>query len=650
MEVCLAMNTSSKSLASLVSNRTMGGGEASKKSLNPRIATAAAGGSSSKKISSGKVRPSTKKTKNVVKNILSTDKNAKKIKKTRGNKISNLVAVVRMNGRHMTGPQISASLGLSRSKGYRLKIKADRFIEARVVPARLPRIRKQKDVIDVVTSISAQLCSFPHQSIVAEFEANGIADIRESRMEDRIESAKKRQQRADKMWSTYDKGFYCSREPLNTVICILYESSHVTGLLSAIKNENYEYLSNILVVKMARIFVLVMTDIRSAKKCPCEWLLQSGDFSSAFMWVNIKDAFWVRHIGSFDTLPADVAPSVDSKKRKTSATRPFPKTIVWNKVSDCTIAGVNLLCYMWKRVEQMLAAVETVPGTSVRISSSSNIHIHVKPYSEISVSKKTVSTNKAAVEKEVDTKLIGNIGVRHCESWYEQVEQFLEKTTNDKRVAKSDVAVKALKNVLSKAVRVKEMDRNDPISVVPSNVEPVIVASFVSLIPSSDAVDCIEVLRGGSVGVTYESSNMVVCANELIDNVSVIQSDMDKYLNGDHVKPVEKLHVLEPLYNNPIMGFGPVRDEYGDIIDETFGETALLFGDEDNEYGMGLGSEGIISPASDTVDSGFYNSHCGNSSHSTMEKTPTSQYTTGSLSQGASGYHVSFKGPPAKPT
>jgi hypothetical protein len=371
------------------------------------------------------VGSSSKTAPKVVKKALSTDKSSRRITKKQTPTNFALGLVVGVDGTRMTGLQISQNLGFSRSKGYRLKRMAARFPSHRLVPARLPLIHKQKDVLDVVRSISEHVCSFPYPSIVAQFEANGIADVTESISADRNHAAHNRGKRSDYMWNTYETGFFGAYGPLNTLICIIYDAKSLVNLVDGIRKATNEYLSHLLVVKMSGVFVVLMTDIRVTKKRPVDWLLRVGDYTSAFMWVNLKDAFWLRHTRKVEPSSMHGGGAVDGTKRQKSMKGVLPKVVVWQKISDSTIAGVQLLSYIWKRVETMLSSGGTVLAVGECVPSSSKIHIHVTPYVDASPSDKVGCVGI----KEAGKSLL----IKVCENWYEDVEKFLTETTVAKK-------------------------------------------------------------------------------------------------------------------------------------------------------------------------------------------------------------------------
>jgi hypothetical protein len=377
----------------------------------------------------------TKTTRTVTTNALAIGTSGGKIKKKRGSKKSVLGSVVAgVDGTPMTGTQISKKLGVSLSKGYRVKRLAERFPVCRdtALPFELCRVRKKKDVLAVMSSINAHLSSFPHSIVVTEFEKNGIADVEESAWPDRALASKNRRQRAADMWTMYERGFYGSREPLNTLVCVMYEMSSVSSFMRSIRSYTHEFLSNILVVRMAGIFVIVMTDVRAQQRYPGDWLLSTGDHTSAFLWVNLKDACWLRY-----TTPNPVVSSVSggsSKKRDKGPTGVFPKQLIWTKMSDVTVAGMHVLSFIWKRIETMMGATGVVPPSNAGVSSSSVFHIHVRPYIELpsGCNSKNVDGNMGVDMDEASGA--SNTGGVRCTTWCEEIVQFVEQFKYSKRV------------------------------------------------------------------------------------------------------------------------------------------------------------------------------------------------------------------------
>jgi hypothetical protein len=364
----------------------------------------------------------------------------KKIKQARTEKNSVLGSVVGAVGVHRsTGPQIAKDHGVSLSKAYRVQRQANKFPTGTPHAFELARVRKQKDVCAVVGSIAGHMELFPYPIVLRQFENNGLADITESASADRVKASKDRRKRANHMWDMYHVGYHGSRDPLNTLVSVFYQIDSLVQFLESMRDHTHEFLSNLLVVRMSGVFVVIMTDVRPMGRYPGDWFLRIGDHTSAFMWVNLKDACWLRYT-SDDTAgsAASCVQQEGSKKRKTSFLCTFSKKPVWTKMSDSTVAGMSVLAHVWRSIQLMLAATGVIVPDSSCIGSSSAFHIHVRPFIELPSSAKSRTGCNVDCDMDIGDTPTCEKGPIRCETWCEDVVAFVEKFHSCKRVRRTN--------------------------------------------------------------------------------------------------------------------------------------------------------------------------------------------------------------------
>ena len=336
-------------------------------------------------------------TRTAVADATSLNTSSKKIRKPRKPKISTLSTIIGGGSKRPTGVKLSKKLGVSLSTAHRAMRLSNKFPISVEEPYQLFKIRKQKHVCALMSSLSDQMVCFTNPIIVKMFEENGLADITETMWADKTEASTNRRKRANIMWDTYYDGFFKSREPYNTLVCVFYEIDSLVRFVRAIQEGTHEFVSNLLVVRMAGVFVVVLTDARRLARYPADWLLRIGDHTSAFMWMNVSDHYWMRYTTGAATDFVDVSGS--SKKRKQVSTTTVSKTRVWTKTSEGNVVGMHFLCYIWRRIEVLLATNGVIFPDSTCIGSSSAVHLHVRPVFKLP------SVAKAPIECNVDHEL-----------------------------------------------------------------------------------------------------------------------------------------------------------------------------------------------------------------------------------------------------
>jgi hypothetical protein len=116
-----------------------------------------------------------------------------------------------------------------------------------------------------------------------------------------------------------------------------------------------------------------------------------------------------------------------SKKRKKSSREPFSKKPVWTKMSDSTVAGMNVLAHIWRSIQLMLETAGVVVPDSSCIGSSSAFHIHVRPFINLPSSAKSRTGCNGDCDMEIDDTATCEPGAVRCKTWCEDVVAFVEK-------------------------------------------------------------------------------------------------------------------------------------------------------------------------------------------------------------------------------
>ena len=362
----------------------------------------------------------------VAPNGISTGNTCKRFKRK---KKTPLGVVVNSHSK-LSSPEIHQTFGTSRSSAYRLFTKANKYHNRSSEFNQLKGVRKEAEVRDLLDRMSENMSIFPVRSIVRMFEHHGTLDIPECSPDKRLEAAKVRRMRSDRMWNDYMR-LFTGRDTLNTLVTVIYDTSSLVKFVRNLQGQSHDLLSNFLVVRLAHVFVVVMTDIRSTNRTPADWMMRRGDYTSAFMWVNLKDVCWSRY--TFSPTIRSASSERDPKKQKKCSEESPPKRITLNKVKKTTVAGMSLLAYLWNTIDNKTVGVY---DTRTCLGSSSAIHLHVKPCS-VSQEGDLLRSVKTSGDTNDDT-LVSNQpddltasrsgldGVTQSTTWVTQVENFVQ--------------------------------------------------------------------------------------------------------------------------------------------------------------------------------------------------------------------------------
>ena len=130
------------------------------------------------------------------------------------------------------------------------------------------------------------LAGYPFHNIADAFARNWRKDIAEQSALNRQQSALNRQKRAHQVWATSLKCFE-GTESMNTLLCVLYSALSVYNLMQKLRaNENS--FEHILLLRCNAMYLVLMTAVDPRKRFPLDAFMRVGDYTSAYLWLNIK--------------------------------------------------------------------------------------------------------------------------------------------------------------------------------------------------------------------------------------------------------------------------------------------------------------------------------------------------------------------------
>jgi len=202
---------------------------------------------------------------------------------------------------------------------------------------------KEMTVQETMRWLREHLADFPVPDMAYQFEFNGKADAHEriSHLPDEILQANEwRKERAQAVLDTYTGGFD-GREGMNTLLCALYSPLAVSMLVRAAyaDTDNRNRLAHVFVLRVGEVFLLLLT-ASPYKRFPLDWFMSKGQETSAYMWLNLKEACWEQSTPAAATPAAALKPV--RKKQKT-----------WQQLSAATVSGLHILSVFWRRAGVM---------------------------------------------------------------------------------------------------------------------------------------------------------------------------------------------------------------------------------------------------------------------------------------------------------
>ena len=218
----------------------------------------------------------------------------------------------------------------------------------------MKKVRYPPQVKVGLARIFDQLVTFPYKKVADMFIDNGIADIVESGTLTKLEASQKRKERAIS---------YCQkirhdcvgREAANTLMVVFYNPASVSVLMEEIKSSDNELPVQILVVRFHTAFVVVITHANSLSRFPYLSMVETGDYTSCFLWFNTKDITWSQNF--------------PSQKRR------FDKMAVLQKATPLTIVGHIMVSFFEARSEPW--------EDTLTIKDKTNYNMYIKPVAKI---------------------------------------------------------------------------------------------------------------------------------------------------------------------------------------------------------------------------------------------------------------------------
>jgi hypothetical protein len=246
------------------------------------------------------------------------------------------------------------------------------FLKKKRVPATHKRSQRQvtpvkntrgstMNVTETMRWLWEHLVDFPNPYIAKQFQQNGCADCNERIAllpDQRLQAEEDRKKRAQGVLDTCQVGFD-GREPMNTLMCVLYSPNAVSKLVRAAYDDadDSNRLAHVFVLRVGEVFLLLLT-ASPYKRFPLDTFMRVGDHTSAYMWLNLKEKCWEPY-------------SLKSAKKK--------KQKCWQQLSQATVSGLHILSVFWRRSAIQVLPPPAVAGVADGTVSVMQHHVYVKP-------------------------------------------------------------------------------------------------------------------------------------------------------------------------------------------------------------------------------------------------------------------------------
>ena len=218
----------------------------------------------------------------------------------------------------------------------------------------MKKVRFPPQVKVGLARIFDQLVTFPYKNVADQFMKNGVEDIVESGTLTKLEASKNRKERAISYCEKIRQDCV-GREAANTLMVVFYNPASVSILMEEIKTSDKELPAQILVVRFHTAFVVIVTHANSLSRFPYMPLIETGDYSSCFLWFNTKDITWSQ------TFP--------SRKRRVE------KMAVLQKATPLTIVGHVIVSFFEARSEPW--------DHALTITDKTNYNMYIKPIAKM---------------------------------------------------------------------------------------------------------------------------------------------------------------------------------------------------------------------------------------------------------------------------
>lgn len=215
----------------------------------------------------------------------------------------------------------------------------------------------------VMCWLREHLVDFPIPYMANQLEQNGCADFKagSALVRDHIQATEDQAKRAQGVLDAFQAGFD-GKEGMNTLLCVLYSPQAVSSLVRAAyaDADDSNRLAHVFVLRVGEVFIMLLT-ASPYKRFPLEQFMKLGEHTSAFMWVNLKEACWEPYTTT-DSLAVVLKPA--KKKQK-----------VWQQLSHATLCGLHVLSVLWRRAVRFPA----VPAVQAGVGAVMNHHVYVQP-------------------------------------------------------------------------------------------------------------------------------------------------------------------------------------------------------------------------------------------------------------------------------
>jgi len=164
---------------------------------------------------------------------------------------------------------------------------------------------------------------------------------------------------------------------MNTLLCALYSPLEVSRLLRAAyaDTDNSNRLAHVFVLRVGKVFLLLLT-ASPYKRFPLDWFMCNGQHTSAYMWLNLKEACWEPYVNQAVTCAA----ATSTAATPAAALNPVnKKQRTWQQLSAATVSGLHILSVFWRRANVL--SVDPPPALAADTAGAAPVlnHVYVQP-------------------------------------------------------------------------------------------------------------------------------------------------------------------------------------------------------------------------------------------------------------------------------
>ena len=187
---------------------------------------------------------------------------------------------------------------------------------------------------------------------------------------------------------------------MNTLLCVLYSALSVYNLMQKVRANDNSF-AHILMLRCAGVYLVLMTDVDPRKRFPLDAIMRVGDYTSAYLWLNLKaekDPETGKKFTCWES--RSNSPGVAARNATRLAvgvpTKPV-KEKQFTKVNAATTSGMHILAVLW------MMATDSAAGQKAKYK-------YVQPHKALTTAGGGLGVDSGTAPWALEVKWVGQWG------------------------------------------------------------------------------------------------------------------------------------------------------------------------------------------------------------------------------------------------